>query len=300
VAFDWIIQEINIATGKVIWEWHTLGHVPVNYSYTKYVSAVPYDYFHMNSIQQLPDGNILISARNTWAVYLINKKTGKIIWRLGGKHSSFKMGPRTNFEWQHDAVLHDHGLLTLFDDAATPKEESESRALELHINTAKHRATLIHAYKHKPSALATAEGSVQLLANRHLFVGWGRAPYFSEYTPIGHQVFAGSFRPPIESQRAYRFHWVGSPLQPPAIVVRPSKTAGRDLIYASWNGSTQVRKWQLLDSTSQSGPFSKVGSPVAWTSFQTKFQTRRAGYFEVQALGERGAVLATSAIVAGP
>ena len=92
-TFDWIIQEIDIATGKVIWEWHTLGHVPVNYSYSAYVTGVPYDYFHMNSIQQLPDGNILISSRNTWAVYLINKKTGKIIWRLGGKHSSFKMGP---------------------------------------------------------------------------------------------------------------------------------------------------------------------------------------------------------------
>ena len=299
-TFDWIIQEIDVPTGKVIWDWHSLGHVPIAYSHSKFLSAVPYDYFHMNSIQQLPDGNILISSRNTWAVYLINKKTGKIIWRLGGKHSSFKMGPRTNFEWQHDATLHANGLLTLFDDGATPKEESESRALEIHINTAQHRATLIHAYKHKPPALATAEGSVQLLSNRHLFVGWGRAPYFSEYTPVGHQVFAGSFRSPVESQRAYRFHWVGSPLQPPAIVVRRSKAAGRDLVYASWNGSTQVRKWQLLASASQAGSFSKVGSPVSWSSFQTEFHPRRAGYFEVQALGERGAVLATSAIAAGP
>ncbi len=274
-TFDWIIQEIDIATGKVIWDWHTLGHVPVNYSYSRYVSAVPYDYFHMNSIQQLPDGNILISSRNTWAVYLINKKTGRIIWRLGGKHSSFKMGPHTNFEWQHDAILHNNGLLTLFDDAATPKEESESRALELHINTATHRATLIHAYKHKPPALATAQGSVQMLANHNTFVGWGRAPYFSEYTPTGHQVFAGSFRSPIQSQRAYRSRWVGVPLQPPAVVVRRSKTAGRDLLYASWNGSTQVRKWQVLGSPNQAGPFKKLGPPAPWSSFETVIQRLR-------------------------
>ena len=264
------------------------------------MTGVPYDYFHMNSIQQLPDGNILISSRNTWAVYLINKKTGRIIWRLGGKHSSFKMGPRTNFEWQHDAILHNNGLLTLFDDAATPKEESESRALQLHINTATHRVTLIHAFKHKPPALATAQGSVQMLANHNVFVGWGRAPYFSEYTPSGRQVFAGSFRSPIQSQRAYRSHWVGVPLQPPAVVVRRSTKTGWDTVYASWNGSTQVRKWQVLSSAKQAGPFTKVGSPVSWSSFETKIRARQSAYFKVEALGGHGAVLRTSAVVAGP
>ena len=298
-TFDWIIQEIDIATGKVIWEWHALGHVPINSSYSNYVTAVPYDYFHMNSIQQLPDGNILISSRNTWAVYLIDKKTGKIIWKLGGKRSSFKMGPHTNFEWQHDATLHKGGLVTLFDDGATPKEESQSRALELHIDTTTHSATLIHAFTHSPPALATAQGSVQLLPNRDVFVGWGRQPYFSQYTPSGKQVFGGSFRAPVESQRAYRYPWIGSPLQPPAIAVRRSKRAGRDVIYASWNGATQVRKWQVLASPSEGGPFVKLGSPAPWSSFETRIQERNAGYFKVEALGERGSVLATSSIVAG-
>jgi hypothetical protein len=299
-TFDWIIQEIDIATGKVIWEWHSLRHVSIDSSYSNYSSGGTYDYFHMNSIQQLSGGNILISSRNTWAVYLISKKTGKIIWKLGGKHSSFKMGPHTNFEWQHDATLHSNGLLTLFDDGATPKVESQSRALEIHISTGTHRATLIHAFKHKPPALATAEGSVQLLSNHNVFVGWGRRPYFSEYTPGGRQVFGGTFRSPVESQRAYRYPWVGDPLRPPAIAVRHAKTAGRDLVYASWNGSTQVRKWQVLSSQSQSGPFTKLGPPASWSSFQTKIQRTAANYYKVQALGARGALLRTSAVVAGP
>jgi hypothetical protein len=299
-TFDWIIQEIDIATGKVIWEWHSLGHVPVSSSYLPYSSAAPYDYFHMNSIQQLPDGNILISSRNTWTVYLIDKKTGRIIWRLGGKHSNFKMAPHTNFEWQHDAILHNNGLLTLFDDAASPKEESESRALKLHLNTTNHQVTLVHQYRHSPPTLATSEGSVQLLPDHNVFVGWGNKPHFSEYTPNGRQVFSGSFRRPVNSYRGYRFDWVGSPPQPPAIAVRSSKTAGHDLVYASWNGATQVRKWQVLASTSQTGPFQEVGSPVSWSGFQTRIHTRQAAYFKVRALGERGAVLDTSAVVAGP
>src|SRR5437588_4552041 len=114
-------------------------NVTVRDSYLPYFPGQGYYYFHLNSIQQLRDGNILISARNTWGVYLINKKTGRIIWRLGGKRSSFKMGAHTNFEWQHDAILHKHGLLTLFDDASNPKEESQSRALTLHLSSKKHR-----------------------------------------------------------------------------------------------------------------------------------------------------------------
>src|SRR5207248_10667756 len=127
--------------------------------------------------------------------------------------------------------------------------------------TSTHRATLIHAFKQSPPALATAEGSVQLLSNRNVFVGWGREPYFSEYTPDGRQVFGGSFVAPVESQRAYRFNWIGSPLQPPVIAVRHSTTAGRDVVYASWNGSTQVRKWRRVGSPPQPWPFGQRGSP---------------------------------------
>jgi outer membrane protein assembly factor BamB len=298
-TFDWIIQEIDIATGQVIWEWHALGHVPISDSYRPYVSGRPYDYFHMNSVQQLPDGNILISSRDTWTVYLIDKKTGDIIWQLGGKASSFTMGSGTNFEWQHDATLHKNGLLTLFDDAASPKEESESRALELQIDTATHSATLINAYDHNPPALASAQGSVQLLSNGNVFVGWGRAPYFSEYTPAGDPVFAGSFQAPVESQRAYRFHWIGHPLQPPAIAVRPSKTAGKDLVYASWNGATQVARWRVLMSSRKAGPFTEVGSSAAWSGFETKLHPPKANYFKVEALNSQGHILGTSAAATG-
>ena len=287
-VYDWIIQEIDIATGKVIWEWHPLGHVPVSDSYLPYAPGATYDYFHLNSIQQTQSGNILISARNTWGVYLINKKTGKIIWRLGGKRSSFNMGTGTNFEWQHDATLHSNGELTLFDDASSPPKESQSRALELHINTTKHEVTLVHEYLHSPPTLATSKGSAQPLSNSNMFVGWGLKPFFSEYSPSGTQLFGGSFRSPVNSYRAYRFTWVGKPLQPPAIAVEQSSTPGEDSVYASWNGATQVASWQVLASSSSGGPFVNQGSPAPWSGFETTIQTPNANYFEVEALNSRG------------
>jgi hypothetical protein len=298
-VYDWIIQEIDIPTGKVIWEWHALGHVPVRYSHLPFVFGQRYDFFHLDSIQQLKDGNILVSSRNTWAVYLIDKKSGKVVWRVGGKHPSFKMGRHTNFEWQHDATLHPRGVLTVFDDADSPREERQSRALTLHVSTTAHRVTLVHQYRHSPATLASSQGSDQILPNGNVFVGWGSKPYFSEYSPRGAQIFGGSFRSPVDSYRAFRFGWVGSPVQPPTIAVRPATTAGEDALYVSWNGSTQVRKWQVLASSSAAGPFAKVGSPTPWSGFETKLHAPKANYFKVQALNSRGHVLGVSAAAAG-
>jgi hypothetical protein len=299
-AFDWVIQEIDIATGTVIWEWHALGHVPISDSYLKYTPGQAYDYFHLNSIQQLPDGNILISSRHTFAVYLINKKTGRIMWRLGGKQSTFNMGPGTDFAWQHDATLEPGGLVTLFDDGAGfTRVESQSRGLEIHISPRTKQATLVDQYLHSPPTLASSQGSVQILPDGNVFVGWGSKPYFSEYTPSGTQIFSGSFGPRVASYRAYRFAWYGRPLQPPAIAVTSATTTGDDDVYASWNGATQVASWQLLSSSSSAGPFVAVGSPVPWKGFETKIETPTAGYFEMEALNARGRVLGTSGAAAG-
>ncbi len=301
-VIDWIIQEIDVQTNKVIWQWHSLAHVPISASYQRYISGQPYDYFHLNSIQQLGNGHLIISARNTWGVYSIDKSTGKVTWQLGGKHSSFKRGPGANFEWQHDAVLHNNGLVTLFDDAAPPPREKQSRALEIHISLNKHTAALTHQYFHNPATLAYSQGSVEVLHNHNVFVGWGSRPYFSEYRQGGSRVFGGSFPTTVQSYRAYRFNnWVGNPLQPPAIAVRKASTAGRDYIYVSWNGSTRVAKWQVLRSSSKSGSFKKLGSPAGWSSFETRIQTPKANYFKVEALDSSGHVLphGISGVVAG-
>jgi hypothetical protein len=302
-VYDWIIQEVDAATNKVVWEWHALGHVPINASYRKYVPGQPYDYFHLNSIQQLPDGRVLISARHTWAVYSIDKKTGKIAWELGGKHSSFKMGPGTRFFWQHHATLYSGGRLTVFDDGAFPQMESHSRALLIHISTSTHQATLIHAYTHTPPVLTGAEGSADLLGNGNVFVGWGSSPYFSEYTPSGTQMFSDGFRSPIRSYRAYRLPWTGHPPWAPSIAVKRASTQDHDNVYVSWNGATQVVQWRVLAGRSSTGPFKPLKT-VAWASFETRIPvSTHATYFKVQGLGQKGKLLThgtSPAVKAGP
>jgi hypothetical protein len=302
IVYDWIIQELDIKTNKVIWEWQSLHHIPLSWSYTHPSAGQNYDYFHLNSIQQLPNGRLIISARHTFAVYAIDKRTGHVVWELGGKHSNFRMGPGTRFSWQHHATLHNNGLITIFDD----HNGRASRGLALRINLSSHQATLVRAFYHKPDAFySLSQGSTQILADHNVFVGWGSSSHFTEFGPGGGQKFSGSFRGRVQSYRAYRFSdWIGNPMQPPAIAIRKAKTPRHVLLFVSWNGATRVRHWRLLGSSSKTGPFKKARSTVPWTSFETKiFVAKSAGpYFRVQALDGNRRVLAngTSPVISLP
>jgi hypothetical protein len=293
LVYDTIIQEVDVASNRVVWEWSALGHLPLRDSYAKYQPGVPFEAFHLNSIQQLPGGNLLISLRHMWAVFSINKKSGKVNWELGGKHSSFSIGRGAHFEWQHDARLHGNRLLTVFDNGAgLTRNASQSRALKIFLDG--RHATLLHAYEHIPAVLALSQGSVQLLPNGNVFVGWGFAPTFSEYTRAGRQIFTGWFHSPVQSYRAYRAHWTGKPPWPPSIdVTRPGP--GKITVYASWNGATEVARWRVLAGASKTAL-----KPVARAP-RRGFETRVAvhtgqQYVEAQALAASGKVLATSKV----
>jgi hypothetical protein len=296
VIVDNVIQELDIKTGKVLWEWHALGHIPLSATYNWVPSnQFPFDYFHINSIEPLPDGRLIISARNTWSVYMIDEHTGRVVWTLGGKYSSFNMGPGTNFEWQHDARLHLHGVLTLFDDAGVPAEESESSGKMMRIDVGTGVVSLLHRYTHSPSLLAGSQGNVQLLPSGNVFVGWGSAPNFSEYTPDGSQIFDGRFRLGVNTYRAYRNRWAGRPDTRPSLAVSPAKK-GRVRLFASWNGATQVARWRALGGHTRHR-MRRLGAARV-TGFETSFPVR-AGlrFYAVEALNRKGKVLGRSYLI---
>src|SRR5262249_22407392 len=174
--FDGIFQEVNIKTGKVLFEWHSWPAVGLDESYAPAPKpsadgkkVPPYDYFHINSVDLERNGNYLISSRNTHTVYEIDAKTGKILCRLGGKQTDVKMGPGTNFEWQHDARTHPNGTITNFDNGAAPPVEKFSRILVLRVNEKTKQATLVRSYHHPKLLLAPFEGNAQFLPDGHVF-----------------------------------------------------------------------------------------------------------------------------------
>lgn len=293
---DAVVQEIDVKTGLVMFEWHAYGHVAFDDSYWPRPSSpdTPWDYFHVNSISLDPwgDGNFLISSRNTWAGYEIDHATGQIEWRLGGRFPSFKMDPGTGTAWQHDIRWQPDHTLTLFDNGDSPQEHPQTRVVHERIDWSDRTVQLISQEVHTPSLLANSQGSDQLLPDGSSFVGWGNLPYVSEFSPTGQQVFDARLAAPGASYRAFTYPWTGTPATPPALALK--RGAGEALTaYASWNGATGVSSWQLL-----AGPSATQLTPIATvpsSGFETAIAASSAQpYFAVAALGAGGQTLGTS------
>ncbi len=293
-----VVQEIDVKTGLVLFEWDALDHVPPSASYISAASSrATFDPYHLNSISIESDGNLLVSMRNTSAVYEIDRRSGRVLWTLGGKQSSFTMGQGTETYLQHDAVAQPDGTLTIFDNGGgLPFLHRQSRGIRERLDLGAMTVSPIAEYDHSPSLRSAIEGGVQLLPDGNVFIGWGAQPYFSEYNAAGRQIFDAHFNKPIASYRAYRFAWNGQPLTSPALAVSAS-TRGTRRAYVSWNGATGVSSWRIL-----AGPRPRALAPVT-TAPKTGFETTillhsAAPYLAVRALGVDGHVLSTSRTVA--
>lgn len=218
LLLDCGFQEVDIATGRVLMEWRASDHIGLRESYVPLPNrpGMLYDFIHINSIGIDHDDNLIVSGRHTWCVYKIDRSTGKIIWRLGGKRSDFHLDEGAKFYWQHHVRPHPGNVLTVFDDGAagTTDNERSSRGLKLKINFDRRRVSLLQEYLPRPSVLAASQGSVQILPNGNVFVGWGQEPWFSEYTADGKLLYAARFVDKITSYRAFRYPWPGAPMPP--------------------------------------------------------------------------------------
>lgn len=278
-------QEIDIATGRMLFAWDCLDHVPITETREPLPSgspAAPFDYFHMNSIGVTADGDLLISSRNTWTVYKVSRASGQIVWRLNGRRSDFTMGPGAAFYWQHDVRAQPGGRITVFDDASSPPEETQSRGIVLSLDEATHRASLVRQFVHPARLLSDNQGSMQLLANGRAFVGWGDEPYFSEFLPDGRLVLDGRLPANDQSYRAFTYDWVGHPTDDPVLAAQPSTTGGVT-VYASWNGATELANWRVLAGPSPASL--AVAANVQRSGFETAISVRSPGpYYAVVAL----------------
>ena len=226
---DNIVQEIDIKTGQVLFEWHSFGNVSPDESNVPVPKqrGSEWEYFHVNAIDLDRDGNFLISARNTSTIYKVNRTTGKIMWRLGGKKSDFKLGSGVRFDWQHSIRVLPNGDYRLYDNSAAPPARKASRAITVRIDEQAKTATLVSAFKHPLGLLSASQGNVETLPNGNLFVGWGSQRWFTEFTPDGKVVFDGRIARGNDNYRAFRYPWVGTPATPPKVVAAATAARSR-------------------------------------------------------------------------
>ncbi|KEY71818.1 hypothetical protein S7711_09026 [Stachybotrys chartarum IBT 7711] len=310
--YDSIFQEVDLETGKLIFEWHASDHFPVGDSLAPVGTEgrtldTAWDYFHINSIDKDSEGNYLISSRYMCNVAAISAEDGHVIWQLGGAKNSFKDlsdGAATNFTWNHHAAWVNSTTLTLFDNGSNGKQHTAefSRGLMITYDTTAMTATLAQDYISPYKVLAISQGSVQILPNGNVFVGWGHVPAYTEFTPDGHVLCETHIGPInydvfgwVKNYRTFKYRWVGRPQTLPSLAVRPNQNA----VYVSWNGATEVAKWMLQSSPHVAGDSAQDHDTVDKTGFETKITipSTANGFIRVVALDKDNQVLARSAVV---
>jgi hypothetical protein len=268
-----VVQEINISNGHVLFEWHSLDHVGLDESHAPVSTSptVAWDYFHLNAVSVDEDGNLLIDARNTWTAYRLDRHTGAVIWRLGGKKTDFALGPNVAFAWEHNpTAVDDHGLVRIFDNEASPTVLPYSRVIWVRHDDRRKTATLERWFKHPDGLSAGSQGNAQGLDNGDTFIGWGALTRFSEIDEHNDLLFDAELPVGYNSYRAYRFEWVGEPDSRP--IATAERTAeGDTVVHAVWNGATEAARWEVVE-IGEHGDRRHVAS-APWNGLDTTIQT---------------------------
>ena len=216
-VIDGVVQEVDIGTGRVLFRWDSAAHVPYTDSYQPRPSSpsTPWDWFHINAVHLDTDGNLLVDSRNTWTTFKVDRHTGQIKWRLGGKQSTFTLraGPGQVldrdgkiFAWQHDPEAIGGGRYTFFDDESGGLLGS-SRVVTVRLDLAARVATLIKSDDQPEGQVAQVMGNAQTTPGGDLFVGWGALPYISEFSPAGRLLFNAELPTGVSTYRAYLLPW---------------------------------------------------------------------------------------------
>ncbi len=293
-ALDSIVQEIDVATGLVIFEWHALDHIDPAASYfdAPTSATTAWDFFHVNSIDVGAGGDLLISARHTSTLTNLDRSTGDVLWTLGGKKSDFTAQGTVAWFCQHDARWQSDGTITLFDDGGgPPRKSAAARGLRLNVDTTRRTVSIVAVYSHPSAIVSNSQGNAQQLDNGNVLVGWGDQPQVTEFDSTQAVVWDAKLPTGVTSYRAYRSAWVGSPKTPPAS--RLVSQGARRTVYVSWNGDTRTVTWRLLGVTSGANAPSVLATADGGVFEATLVAPSGAARLRVQAVDAAGEVLAT-------
>jgi len=139
------------------------------------------DTIHGNSIQYLDNESyILVSARHLDTVFIIDVRTGSIVWSLGGPASRFTKNrvigdPRGGFSHQHTARVYNNRLYIY--DNANMYPDLPSRAVVYTFDMRNpNNCRFIFEYLEPYGKRRLSMGSIQPLDKDRILVGWGGVP----------------------------------------------------------------------------------------------------------------------------
>lgn len=255
------IQEID-ENGTVVLQWLCWDHFALEDSYIENHELFELDYVHMNSIAVDYDGNLLLSSRHLSECTKIDRQTGEIIWRLGGKNNQFSfINDPDQISYQHDfrPVPGKPDYYTLLDNG-NKKTPLYSRAVEFKLDTGDMTAEKVWEYRPSPDLFTRLMGNAQRLSNGNTLINWGEGtlPKITEVTPDSLVVFEANFPRKMVNYRTFRFEFDGYMLSP-YLVAEPypdrvrlifNKFGDEGVKYFNVYGGENPEQMDWIDSTS--------------------------------------------------
>ncbi len=203
-----IIQEFD-RDSNLIFEWRTIDHFKITDATHEDLTSNYIDFCHVNAIEFDADSNLIISCRHFDEITKIDRETGDIIWRWGGKNNQFTfVGDTLLFSHQHAIRRTDAGTYIMFDNGNFhPPNAYYSRALEYRLDQTNKIATKIWQFRHIPDVYSLAMGYVQRLPNHNTFIGWGEADDLTvtELDPNDQTLYEMGMTDGNYTYRAYKY-----------------------------------------------------------------------------------------------
>ncbi|KAJ7717286.1 ASST-domain-containing protein, partial [Mycena metata] len=319
-----LIQEVDIATGRVIFNWSSVDHIALTESFNNITisktgtsQANPWDAVHINSIDKDSAGNYLISSRHCKTIYKISRN-GTIIWRLGGHLTDFTpIGNETFFNWQHHARWRNNETqISLFDDGAAvlPGEDVVNEVVAsgkfLIVDEAAMTVELAKRYLPSPSKFVSCSYFRALTEpyGDTVVVGYGLHPWVTVHDASTQDVIFSAVIGPnasvtgVSNYRVFQTStdvFVGRPSAPPSVAIVNGNTTTNNTtttIYVSWNGATHVASYTVLTGDNSAAVERKVVN-VPKSGFETAVSVSTeslSAYVVVEALDAGGRVLGRS------
>ncbi|NNG27222.1 MAG: hypothetical protein HKM87_06820, partial [Ignavibacteriaceae bacterium] len=207
MVIGFIIQELD-ENKNVIFQWRSLDYISVlDAAQQVNLTAQVIDYIHTNSVCVDFDGNLIISSRNLNEITKINRQTGELIWRLGGKGNQFSfVNEEYDFYRQHDARRLQNGNILFFDNGNYHIPQF-SRAVEYNLDETNFVATKVWEHRNKPDYYTGAMGSARRLSNGNTLINWCRAGFVTEVRGDGSIALELKFQSDYYSYRVFKEEW---------------------------------------------------------------------------------------------
>lgn len=210
-VLDVIIQEFD-RDGVLKYTWNSADHFDIfdgneNSDYLDYTEA-QLDYVHANSVAFDSDTSFIISCRHMDEITKVNRRTGEIIWRLGGKNNEFTfINDPIGFSHQHSISRLENGNILVFDNGNL-HDPQESSSIIYDLDEVNMTATLVHRYERETPVYCNHVSGTQGVYNGNVINYWGVYwPSATEFHPDGTVALEMDFTHHSYSPRILKYLW---------------------------------------------------------------------------------------------